>query len=399
MKKQNQGVTLIALVITIIVLLILAGVSMNVIFGDNNLFEKAQQAKQETANAVANEQTQLNLMDNWISGDYSGSGNSNPSPVEVLVSAKDGSWNNKLKVNSPKTEGTGLKPVYWNGTTWVELTNESSQTEWNQWYDYANNKWANAKTADGSMWVWIPRYAYKIESGLGTTTAGAISIKFLQGTTNNDKDGAEISTTYPTVTNNAMNGYYVHPAFRDGTSTGFVNGEWNKELPGFWVAKYAAGFQNATAGEATKTVVNSDLNYTTTNGSNFLTANLTTSTKITYPVFKANTYAYNMISVGDAFLLSKDIDTASMYGLSNVDSHLQKNSEWGAVAYLTQSSYGRNGTEVTLNARNLNNTIKVPGTNANANVYAVTSYGPNNGGANNVLASSTGDMTGGLDLC
>ena len=376
---------------------------MNVIFGDNNLFEKAQQAKQETANAVANEQTQLNLMDNWISGDYSGSGNSNPSPVEVLVSAKDGSWNNKLKVNSPKTEGTGLKPVYWNGTTWVELTNESSQTEWNQWYDYANNKWANAKTADGSMWVWIPRYAYKIESGLGTSTAGTISIEFLQGTTNKDKNGAEISTTYPTVTNNAMNGYYVHPAFRDGTSTGFVNGEWNKELPGFWVAKYAAGYQNGTIGETPKTVLNSNLNYTTLNGftSNFLTANLTTSTKLSYPVFKADTYAYSIISVGDAFLLSKEIDSAtSMYGLSNVDSHLQKNSEWGAVAYLTHSSCGRNGTEVTVNARNLNNTIYVNNvaSGKKAWVYAVTSYGPDNGEANNVLASSTGDMTGVFDL-
>ena len=386
MKKQNQGVTLIALVITIIVLLILAGVSMNVIFGDNNLFEKAQQAKDQTQNAVQRENDELGKIMGYLDNGYIGG------------AVRNGSWNGT--VNTPKTDGTGLKPVYWNETNseWVELTNESSQTEWNQWYDYANNKWANAKTADGSMWVWIPRYAYKIESGLGTSTAGTISIEFLQGTTNKDKNGAEISTTYPTVTNNAMNGYYVHPAFRDGTSTGFVNGEWNKELPGFWVAKYAAGFQNATAGEATKTVVNSDLNYTTTNGSNFLTATLTTSTKLSYPVFKANTYAYNMISVGDAFLLSKEIDTASMYGLSNVDSHLQKNSEWGAVAYLTQSSYGRNGAEVTVNARNLNNTIKVPGTNTNANVYAVTSYGPNNGGANNVLASSTGDMTGVFDL-
>ena len=70
MKNKNQGVTLIALVITIIVLLILAGVSMNVIFSDDNLFEKAQQAKEQTVNSVENEQTQLNLMDNWISGDY-----------------------------------------------------------------------------------------------------------------------------------------------------------------------------------------------------------------------------------------------------------------------------------------------------------------------------------------
>src|SRR5574344_2387820 len=222
MKKQNQGVTLIALVITIIVLLILAGVSMNVIFGDNNLFEKAQQAKDQTQNAVQRENDELGYIGGAVKNGSIGG------------AVKNGSWNGK--VNTPKTDGTGLRPVYWNETNseWVELTNESSQTEWNQWYDYANNKWANAKTADGSMWVWIPRYAYKIESGLGTTTAGAISIKFLQGTTNNDKDGTAISKTYPTVENNAMTDFFVHPVF----TADKANGGWRNELPGFWVAKY-----------------------------------------------------------------------------------------------------------------------------------------------------------------
>ena len=32
------------------------------------------------------------------------------------------------------------------------------------WYSYENKKWANAETQDGSMWVWIPRYAYRINS-------------------------------------------------------------------------------------------------------------------------------------------------------------------------------------------------------------------------------------------
>ena len=130
-------------------------------------------------------------------------------------------------MNTPKTDGTGLIPVYWNGTEWKELTNANTKEDW---YDYDNQKWANAKTADGSMWVWIPRYAYKIESGLGTTTAGAISIKFLQGTTNNDKDGTAISKTYPTVENNAMTDFFVHPVFTTDTA----KGGWRNELPGFW---------------------------------------------------------------------------------------------------------------------------------------------------------------------
>ncbi len=33
-----------------------------------------------------------------------------------------------------------------------------------EWYSYEDKKWANAQTQDGSMWVWIPRYAYRIDN-------------------------------------------------------------------------------------------------------------------------------------------------------------------------------------------------------------------------------------------
>ena len=46
--RKNQGITLIALVITVIVLLILAGVSIATLTGDNGLLSKAQEAKEET---------------------------------------------------------------------------------------------------------------------------------------------------------------------------------------------------------------------------------------------------------------------------------------------------------------------------------------------------------------
>ncbi len=74
MFKGQKGVTLVALVITIIVLLILAGVSLTVMFGPDGLLNKAQQAKEETANAVANEVTQINTiltyMNNAVASNY-----------------------------------------------------------------------------------------------------------------------------------------------------------------------------------------------------------------------------------------------------------------------------------------------------------------------------------------
>ena len=48
MKKNTKGITLIALVITIIVLLILAGVSIAMLTGDNGILTQAQNAKNKT---------------------------------------------------------------------------------------------------------------------------------------------------------------------------------------------------------------------------------------------------------------------------------------------------------------------------------------------------------------
>ena len=55
MTKNKQGITLVALVVTIIVLLILAGVTITVLMGDNGIIKKAQQAAEGTNAAVENE--------------------------------------------------------------------------------------------------------------------------------------------------------------------------------------------------------------------------------------------------------------------------------------------------------------------------------------------------------
>ena len=292
----------------------------------------------------------------------------------------------------------GMTPIYWDKDgKEIKVTSENE----NEWYDYEKQKWANAKTKDGSYWVWIPRYAYKIESGCYTNTAGAITVKFLQGTSNKDASNTEIKTTYPTVTNGAMQDFVVHPSFIDGKANHFMNGEWRENIAGYWVAKYAAGFQASTTDESDATkVVNlndkiaySDKKYSmNTYTINAISQNLKQLPEMSYPVFKPLTYAYNCITTGDAYTLSKEIATASdFYGLnsSNTDSHQMKNSEWGAVAYLTQSSCGRNGIEVSMNNKNLNNLNS-------KNIYAVTGYSGEI--ANGVGASTTNNLSGIFDL-
>ena len=67
-KKQEKGITLMALVITIIVLLILAGVTIAMLTGDNGIISKAMQAKIRTEEAKETEETGLNEIENYING-------------------------------------------------------------------------------------------------------------------------------------------------------------------------------------------------------------------------------------------------------------------------------------------------------------------------------------------
>ena len=417
MRKTNgqKGITLVALVITIIILLILATISIQALT-NTGLFQKANEAKEKTKNATENQATILNEYEDELNKYISGN-------VKTLQA--DGSWNSGKKVNSPQLM-EGMTGIYWD-----ESGNEVEVTVDNQdnWYDYSKQEWANAVTKDSNgnitgYWVWIPRYAYKIETNRYTNTVGKISVKFLQGTTNKDESNAEISTAYPETTGATMSAYVVHPSFINGTLNHYMNGEWDKEISGYWVAKYPAGFQantitnnngtlSTTISNSSDTVVYSNKNYTSYHANmttNALSQNLTSSgyasQKLSYPVFKPLTYAYNNISTGDAYTISKEIASASsFYGLNSTktDSHQMKNSEWGAVAYLTQSSYGRNGTEISLNNyyttesspwRTAITGMCIDGTSGSKSTTLGNAYNTTVG----VKGSSTANVTGIYDL-
>ena len=75
-NKKQQGITLIALVITIIVLLILAGVSIAMLTGENGILTQARKAKEKTEAAASEEEINLSLLDEYISK-YTGNSNLN----------------------------------------------------------------------------------------------------------------------------------------------------------------------------------------------------------------------------------------------------------------------------------------------------------------------------------
>ena len=396
--------------ITVIVMLILAGVAISVITDDGGLFDKTRGAAEAYENAAQREAQQINDLMNDIDLYLSGL------PVVPEKPKMDGRWNGK--VNSPKLL-EGMTAVYWdqNGQE-IELTSSDTKEEWEKWYDYTEqtgstsavnsgtSRWANAVTKDSNgnitgYWVWIPRYEYKLTAPSSGAKAGVIDINF-------------ISTD---ITTPSTSEYKIHPVFINDTA----KGGWSSEIPGFWVAKYIAGFQKRTVNTSgviinqNDQLVSSTLKYTDSSYTkNALDQNVSalncTNVNISYPVFKPLTYIYDCINIDSMFRISQDIKNATnFYGLTNTaDSHLMKNSEWGAVAYLAWSKYGRNATEP-----HINNVYMGNAENSSKSMYGITGLAANNPTDSNSsgrftgnpyntpkgqLASSTGNITGVYDL-
>ena len=88
-RQANTGITLIALIVTIVILLILAGITINLVFSDNGIIKKAQEAANKTQEAVENEQAQMNeladYMGNMLNEIGGGNQTENPRLTDIYV--------------------------------------------------------------------------------------------------------------------------------------------------------------------------------------------------------------------------------------------------------------------------------------------------------------------------
>ena len=89
-NKRNHGITLIALVITIIVLLILAAISITMLTGDNSILKRAVDAKEKTERSQVKEQAQLDILA-WQSEKFQKNENSklNDTIIKEILTGKD----------------------------------------------------------------------------------------------------------------------------------------------------------------------------------------------------------------------------------------------------------------------------------------------------------------------
>ena len=266
---------------------------------------------------------------------------SNAVTVEKVPVA-DGSFNAEKGVNTPDLQDGALTPV-----KWVNNTLQTTTADDPEWYSYTttDKKWANAQTKDGSLWVWIPRYAYQISSNYhsNSTSGGTINIKFMKGTTNEAADGTS------TWSNSSGQGNWnIHPGFN-----------YSSTAPGLWVAKFEASRSNATASSA---------------GSG-------NTIKI-----QPGVQSWRNIMINDMYTKCLNYNTS-------LNSHLMKNTEWGVCAYLAQSNYGKNA-EVWINP-NQNCLTGHVGSGPSVSDTANTST-YNNG--NGPQASTTGNVYGVYDM-
>ena len=285
----------------------------------------------------------------------------------------------------------GLIPVMYDGSKWVKADSKNENSTY-QWYDYDNKLWANAvlvtstnrnKYQSASVgttitesdilayYVWIPRYKYKvwnINKVVGTDSYNAqttgIDIVFENG----KESTGTISCTYDfsssslRETCSGKNGdYYTHPAF--------IFGEDN--IRGIWIGKFEI------TGNSSKLTILPNLTRLQGNVSSF------------------NTMIQNMQVSSNIYGLS----TAK----SNTDSHMITNMEWGAVAYLTNSKYGRctNGSCTEVTANNCSSYLTGVGAdniNASSSSSTCTTAANKYNGAKGVLASTTGNVTGVYDM-
>jgi len=112
--KSVKGITLIALVITVVILIILAGVAVNLAIGENGIFNKAKFATKEYLNADTYEQEQIGKISNEIDG-YVGNSRGTVTLTEEQFNCLFSAQSNKL-INMPNTWEVGTEYTWGTGT-------------------------------------------------------------------------------------------------------------------------------------------------------------------------------------------------------------------------------------------------------------------------------------------
>ena len=254
-----------------------------------------------------------------------------------------------LGINQKDTSGantpvlaSNMIPVYYDDSKNVwKCADKDNKDSLTRWYNYDYKIWANAVTINYSdssiknkyfnsngtlkikpgeevlmddittMWVWIPRF--------NTTTPS------------NYNGGTQ---TQP----NAIDVTFVKQ--NEVALDAFTFG--NKELSGFWYGKFEVGHITLASSSTNDSLGCTNEICSNANGI----------------IIKPNVTSLARSNVSNFFYASRSMEQANnSFGFvsSEVDTHMSKNNEWGAVAYLTHSIYGRCTNNTTCTEVGINN--------------------------------------------
>ena len=305
----------------------------------------------------------------------------------VMIESGDGTSSNPYKLSFTKNEDTSnanapvlasnMIPVYYYGTDKVwkkaDIKNKTIET---RWYNYENHIWANAVTVKEAnrqtylnanvgtpismddittMWVWIPRFNAVTPSNYNGGTKALPNA---------------IDVTFVKQNETAID------AFTFGT----------KQLSGFWYAKFELSHSTLAS----------------SSNSNSLGCTNEACSNANGIIIKPSVKSLRYNNISNFFFASRSMEQPNnSFGFvsSEVDTHMSKNNEWGAVAYLAQSIYGRcvgptTCTEVGIN----NNSTYIIGIGAEAGSSYTGATADSYDTAFGMRASTTGNIYGIYDM-
>ena len=283
--SKQAGITLIALVITIVVLLILAGVSISTIFNDNGIIKKAQEAQNKMEQAKENDLTAINELNNWLEengGIKNTTGGNTPTPTPThpsdsiksketgesigkelqpsTVIAKDEKENQvvvpggfKISADSGKTvqEGIVIEDKDGNQFVWVPVSNINADgsnkiiKDDGSKVEITLGRYTFATTSPGTPTI-IQKGSEYAETTVAKATAGTLDTKYRAGDYHYElsdyRVSNEVSNEKPASTGTNTTAKNLR-AFIEKTNT-------NK---GFYIARYEASYGSGYNSSGTTT--------------------------------------------------------------------------------------------------------------------------------------------------
>ena len=274
--KKNKGITLVALVVTIVVLLILAGVSINLVLGNNGIIAKAKDAETKSAEASQNDLKGMNGLVSEMEGALAGNGSTGSG------SGNGGAGGSGADTKVP-AEATAETAPYFPDNTFTKK--EGTIDTGLVIQDASGNEY---------VWVVVPRTtAVYATTGLGKTTftdADYTSIENdLKEYTKTYRNGTEHSDTW--YADNKTEGWLSEAEYKKLKNSMLKS---VYENGGFYVGRYEAGIAENRTGNTDK---NSDGKYTIEG--------------MPTPVTKADAYPYTYVTRTQAQNLASKVNAGT----------------------------------------------------------------------------------------